>query len=376
MAGHMRPLEFFSRSESAANLLAMVLVAVVFLFPYCARGCAAPVFRYVLERWPADTCQLVIFHHGPMRPQDLKLEEMLKERSTNATVQLNVAVRWTETENLTDPVLLEVWRPMAENPQPWAVLLYPGASATPRMEMPRGAPARRGRPQAALPPPGAAAASQMMSTKVAWAGPAHAEEINEVLGSPMRREIAQRILAGDSAVWLFVGSENPLQDVPVLNMLSNQLARLEKDMQLPPDEPGAVVPSDEQVRSAIPLRVTFPVLTINRTNAAERAFLHMLDHASEPPLSENIAHVFVIFGKGRILNGVTAEALRPDSIRETCRFLSQSCSCMAKDQVMGMSVHVPLAAAWHQVDRPAEQPELSVPMLPVRPGGRPMAGQR
>ena len=35
-------------------------------FSSAAQACSVPVFRYALERWPADAYRLVIFHNGPL----------------------------------------------------------------------------------------------------------------------------------------------------------------------------------------------------------------------------------------------------------------------------------------------------------------------
>ena len=188
-----------------------------------------------------------------------------------------------------------------------------------------------------------------------------------MLDSPARQEIAKRILSGGSAVWLFVGGGDEPRDAMALAALTNQLAQLEKELKLP-DEQGEINPNTE-VRGALPLQIAFPVVTVNRNDPLESSFVRMLENASMPPLPRGTPHVFLFFGKGRVMKGVADEGLTPEAIRKTCDFMVQNCSCMVKDQLQQMSFHVPLAADWRPMDSPPAQLELTVPSLA---GPRPM----
>ena len=348
------------RSAGAVKAwMAMAMLLAVAFFPRNAGGCAAPVFRYVLERWPADVCTLIVFHRGPMTGTETIMSNLLTARCENPQAPINVVIRWEDVDHLQDPALMDLWSKSTEKPLPWAMLLYPEPGGMRRQQMSgRLPPAAMGRPLPPGMPPGMPGAKS-----VAWEGPAIADELGRVLDSPVRQEIARRILGGDSAVWLFIPGGNAPRDAASLGALTNRLAQLETELSLPTDEPAN--PS-LNVHSALPLRLSFPVVMARRDDPAERNFVNMLEHAMQPPLPAGEAHVFYFFGKGRVMNGAAENGLTPEAIKQACAFLVQSCSCMIKDQVQGMSFHVPMAANWRPVDRQPGNPiDLSVPTLPT-----------
>jgi len=352
------------------GFLATALWLVVLLLPQRSGACAAPVFRYVLERWPVDNCKLVVFHHGPMSGPETELANMLTMRCENTNAPINVTVRWVDTDNLNEPGLQEIWRRSAARPLPWAVLLYPEPPAGVRgRQFPGGRPL----PLGVTPPPGSAGSPGRNGPlgpnnrmHVAWEGFATVNELSCVLDSPARQEIVKRILSGDSAVWVFVGGGDPQRDASGLMALTSQLAQLSTDLTLPSD--GGEVNPNQEVKCKLPLRVSFPVVQVTRNNPLERSFVGMLENAFQPPLPVGVPHAFLVFGKGRIMKGVAEEGLTPEAVKETCTFMVQHCSCIIKEQVQQMSFHLPIAADWRQMERPpAPPPELTVPTLAVPP---------
>ena len=66
------------------TLIAKALIAVcVFLMSGSAAvACNIPVFRYALERWQPDNCELILFHRGPLTPdQQQKLNQLDEQRT-------------------------------------------------------------------------------------------------------------------------------------------------------------------------------------------------------------------------------------------------------------------------------------------------------
>ncbi len=63
---------------STARLGRMVLLVGLGL-QIPALACSVPVFRYALERWPPDTYRYVVFHDGPLTPDQQKWVDQLEQ---------------------------------------------------------------------------------------------------------------------------------------------------------------------------------------------------------------------------------------------------------------------------------------------------------
>lgn len=356
------------RLSAGALLLGLVLV------PHRARGCDAPVFRYVLEQWPAEPCRLIVFHRGPMDAPEGELAKTLVGRCGNPKAPLNVAVTWVDVDHLDDRLLPELGKPWRDKPLPWAVLLYPGSHVKMSPTPPGRPPLTNGGPLSGIDPmaPGGAPVPSLRQP-IAWAGPANAGELDRVLESPVRREIARRLMSAASVVWLFIGSGDFRRDGPVLDRLTDQLSRMEKKLSLPGEPPAGASNAGGGLRSELPQRIGFPVVSVRRDDPAEGAFLAMLENAMSPPLPAGEPQVFVFFGKGRVMEGVAAMQMSQQRVKDVCEFMAQYCSCVAKDKLQRMSFQVPLAADWRQIEHPPVQQELQAPFLAAAAAHQPVA---
>src|SRR5271157_1533826 len=86
----------------------------------------------------------------------------------------------------------------------------------------------------------------------AWSGPLDAEVARTLADSPARREMARRLLQGDSAVWLLLESGNQEQDNALARKVETESRKLERTLKLP--EPS---PSDPPMIADLPLRIAF-----------------------------------------------------------------------------------------------------------------------
>ncbi len=75
----------------------------------------------------------------------------------------------------------------------------------------------------------------------------------KLLDSPARRDIARRLMKGDSIVWVLLESGDTERDDTAATTLQTQLRRLEKDLQLP-DPAGD---NSVELLSNLPLRLAF-----------------------------------------------------------------------------------------------------------------------
>jgi len=50
--------------------IAVITATLFILSPSSAYACSTPVFRYAMERWPADYYEGVLIHKGPLADDD------------------------------------------------------------------------------------------------------------------------------------------------------------------------------------------------------------------------------------------------------------------------------------------------------------------
>ena len=145
-----------------------------------ASGCDIPVFRYALDHWPADNFQLEA-------TADVLRTEPLA----------------TEFRNLSDGSGLNLQTTVASND---CQLFFPSHV--------RGA------------------------TTPVWKGELTSKNYKSLTDSPARKELAKRILAGDSAVWVLVECGKNEADESTAKLFTERLSFLESAIGLPPIDPS------------------------------------------------------------------------------------------------------------------------------------------
>jgi hypothetical protein len=277
----------------------MTLVGWAILGGSLASACTVPVFRYALERWESDRLLVVVFHAGALTPaQDLAVSE-LAQRSSLVGGPLNIDVLRYDVAAPPDAKLSDLQPPADNHPLPW--IRIHGAS--------------KGR-----------------QTAIRWQGPlAEAIEQPGLFDSPARGQIVQRMLKGDSAVWLLVAPAEQLKG------LSEQLqAKLEAATPTLTLPQGIGLPGSE-LYSQIPLEIRFSVLPVSHTDVKEQTFLTMVGSAAEEWRTD-AAYVIPVFGRCRALEvfpyGDANEAL----IEDVGNFLCAACSCRVKQANPGFDL--------------------------------------
>jgi hypothetical protein len=302
----------------------LALLAAVLAWEGRAEACSVPVFRYALERFPSDPYEFVIFHRGPLsaeHKQEIAATEKLAE-DTNWPVNLKVRLvdlaaklpqkpdPAAKESQKSDPTANEVqkpaWTPPPNGPLPWFVVAPPGGGDT-----------------------------------HVWSGRLRADDIRALVDSPARREVAHRLMQGDSAVFLFLESGQKEADVAAAQTLQTTLAKMEKSLQLPADD------GTGRVESELPLKISFSILRIGRSDPAERGLVKILSGSSDGAQHNPGPIVYPVFGRGRILAALSGEMLTPDALQEVGEFLCGSCSCSLKGQLPGGDLL--MAAAWDTI---------------------------
>ena len=357
------------------RVILLLLAACAFLIGESAWACTVPVFRYALERWPADRYDAVVFHRGPLAEADRAIIDTLKAKADDERRPANLRVLTVDLASSPSRELQALWEEQRDAELPWTVVLYPFLS---RVEKPL------------------------------WAGRLTGEIAEALVDSPKRREIARRLLEGESVVWVLLESGSAAYDDEAATTLSTQLARLTELIELPFTEEdleaggaGAIAAdlSPVAMLSTLPLRLAFSVVRVARDDPAERLFVDVLMKI-EPDLYEFAEHpiVFPVFGRGRALFALVGPGINERTLEMAGAFLTGACSCQAKamnpgtdllmsvnwDGVLDSSLAVTellgLASAAPAGSRsPAAPPPTTVrppssAQSPVQPAARPPSG--
>ena len=281
-------------------------LAVVALTGSVALACQVPVFRYALERWPADHYEMVVIHSGEVSPEAAKKIDALRKANNRATKPTNYSVRVIEASKLKEAELRRAWSLHKQKDVPLFVALFPRSA-------------------------------QEVPQRLIDAMPLKDLSVDSLAQSPVRQTIAKRIVAGQSAVWIFVPSGDDAKDKLAYQSLQHEVEQNEKNLELPEqDELENVEELLEQVD--IELRLDFSIVTLDRNDKQEQFLLKML-LASEVDLAElNEPMAFPVLGRGRVLYALVGKGINELTIGEASRFIIGPCSCQVKSQNPGFDL--------------------------------------
>jgi len=195
---------------------------------------------------------------------------------------------------------------------------------------------------------------------VIWSVPFSEANAAVLVDSPARKEIAERLGNGESAVFVFLESGDPTKDATALKTLEERLDYLGGVMNLPKLD-------DQDIKNglvSIPgdgLRLAFSIVKVKRDDSAEAAFVAMLLASEEDLRGFNEPMAFPIFGQGRALYALVGKGIRPETIDEAAQFLIGSCSCQVKEQNPG--VDIAMAVDWKQLVKDQATPGQKLPEL-------------
>lgn len=328
-------------------LSGVVVGLVIFCGVTIAVACSVPVFRYALERWPADRYAAYLVRRGPLDEAQQQLADKLgfvpldqftgvepaenPDQREQMRVAANVHLIEIDLDSETGRLFRPDWSELSADKLPQLIVEAPFS---------------------------------LRESVEVWAGDFTQENFEVLLDSPARREVARRLLAGDSAVWVLLESGDQEEDDARFELLKRELAQVEQQLQLP-----EVTPEDAEIMTsqAVPLKIKFTALRVGRDDPAERRFVEMLLRVEPDLMNDEIRSkpmVFPLFGRGRALYALVGGGILPETIDETCQFLISACQCTVKQQSPGVDLLI--AVDWQRAldaqpvgeVKPAAQPEL------------------
>jgi hypothetical protein len=330
-------------------LLAGLAIAGTLLAAETAGACSVPVFRYALERWAPDPYEIVVFHRGALSAADQAIVDEFKARATDLRAPANLRVHEVDLSGPLPDEVQALWDAQENPTLPWTVVLYPVMAEL---------------------------------DDVIWAGPLSHSAIEPLVDSPKRREVARRLLEGDSIVWVLLECGDKTRDDQAATSLATQLEQLEEILELPVVEeiwhdPGAggdvfATLGPESMLSTLPLELSFSTVRVARDEPGEEMFVRMLAH-SEPDLVEFAEHpmAFPVFGRGRALYALVGRGINQRTMQQAGLFLTGACSCLVKSLNPGTDLL--MAVDWEGGLTGGRLTEMAAfaPVRPVVPAARP-----
>ena len=270
-------------------------------------ACSIPVFRYAVEHWNPDLFTLTVYHNGEPTEAQQALLNRLQPDDLDETFVGNLQV------GTIDVTSTEVELPEAD----WLAEVKPGVAW-----LVAHTPAKKGPP------------SQVFSDEFT------VDNVNLLLESPQRKIVTDRLLQGDSAVWVLLECGDKEKDDAAAKTLTDELARMQATLKLPEIEEKDL---EDGLLSLDPseLKIRFSLVRIPKDDPAEQAFISML-RTTEPDLNEAeiVAQptALPVFGRGRSLWALVGAGIAADTIEDTCRFLTGGCQCTVKVQNPGVDM--------------------------------------
>lgn len=267
-------------------------------------ACNVPVFRYALERWRPDLCELIVFSGGTLTNEQEKSVRKLETESSANNGNANVTVIRSNIQSETDPIIRKLWSTLEQRPTtelPYVVV---------RTKLGHG------------------------RTINNWDGPLDAATQSILFDSAVRKELARRLVAGHSVVWLMVKSADAKRSLATRDLLKKQLAKLATTVELPE---GVGLPGS-QLQSDVPLLLKFSVLEIDPADPTEQFLVKLLTGFHPDSAAAGEPLLIPVFGRGRALEVIPASELDAALVQDLTLFLCGACLCQVKDQNPGFDL--------------------------------------
>ena len=288
----------------------IVLLAAAFglLFAPAVQACNVPVFRFALERWVPDRYEVVVVHSEStaLTADQQKAIQTLQTLSDEKEGATNIRLhRVSLGKTKMSKSLQALWdsQPDATKANlPAIVVAYPFSQSP------------RSRDGVAI-------------LQTAWAAPLSMQSAEAVIGSPLRKAIAQKIVDGATAVWIFREGKDTAANEKAYAELQKQLTHAEKTIKLPD--------LDAEETKKVNLRVNFAIVRLTQAMQKTEAFLNASLLHSEPgeePLTTcaDQPMAFPVFGRGRVLYALVGRGISEENVLDTCAFLIGPCGCQVK----------------------------------------------
>ena len=274
---------------------------LLMLVPDIVSACNIPVFRYALEHWRPDSIELLAFSKNDISKADRKILSDWTRQSMPGDGSANVEV-----------IVINDLAPSEKRKE--LESLFEGFPIQNTYVVVRG--------------------KHVRGPMVQWHGKLADLSAGSVLTSPARDKVAERLLAGDSVVWLLIKSKDDERNERVRSLLKDAFNSLSRRIKLPD---GIGLPGSE-LHSEVPLIMRFAIVEIDPQDAQEKFFATAISNLQPGALEDGEPLVVPIFGRGRGLEVVPGSDLDSALVEDLTVFLCGACSCQVKERNPGFDL--------------------------------------
>ena len=278
-------------------------LAALLALPTPGDACNIPVFRYALERWKPDSIELVVFHDAPFSTEDDAYLRKVEKASSGASRTLNAKLLKTDIRSLKDGAYKDLWLDLQKARDVQLPCLVVRATTSQRPIN-------------------------------VWHGPLSEARKLSIVDSPIRKELATRLLAGHSVVWLMLKSKDDAQNEAVRKQLKARFAKMQTELKLPE---GVGLPGSE-LFSDVPLVLKFSILEIAPDDTKEQLLVRWLSGFDPQAIQDGEPLLVPVFGRGRALEVIPASQLNDGLTGDLTQFLCAACSCQVKERNPGFDL--------------------------------------
>jgi hypothetical protein len=313
------------------RILRVAVVVIIALQAAAVSACSVPVFRYALEQWQADNLQIVVFHRGELSAEQQALVARIEPKDLDAKFVANVWIKTVDLDEAQDKDVLALWetqsKAKASESLPWMVV---------------------------LPPPKSMGSGPVLSAPFTDAN------VDNLLDSPARAELAKRLIKGDSVVWILLEGGTKDKDAAAAEILTSELKRLETVIEPPEIDPEDIADGSDPGE----IKIKFSVIRVSRDDPKEKSFVDML-LATEPDLRDaefdGEPMALPVFGRARSLYALIAKGINAETVEDASRFLTGACQCTIKAQNPGVDLLT--SPEWDRHVDGHFKPDTSIPTL-------------
>jgi len=167
-----------------------------------------------------------------------------------------------------------------------------------------------------------------------WSGSLGELSPDALFDSPIRRELARRLLAGHSGVWLLLRSGDRAKDDAAAQLLAAGIDHANQTLRLP-DMTGDEVLAGTDPPDLSNLRIEFSHIEVNRDDPAEAMLVRMLLGAEPDLTSYDEPMAFPVYGRGRVLYALVGRGINAETVAKAHAFLAGPCACEIKAENPG-----------------------------------------
>ncbi|MCC6509982.1 MAG: hypothetical protein IT423_12820 [Pirellulaceae bacterium] len=289
-----------------------LLAIAICLATTAAWACNIPVFRYALERWQPDACEVIVLHDEALSDAHAKMLEELEAAARSSQRSANIVVQRSRIGQDKNVRNRELWLTLKDSPDVKLPYVVVRTSVNDKQAV------------------------------HGWHGKLDQFKPAQLLDSPARRELTQRLLKGDSVVWIVLKSRNQQRNAQVKQLLDRELKQLGRTMQFPE---GLGLPGSE-LYAELPLLMQFTVLEIDPQDEAEQFLIGLFRGFHPDAVAADEPLIVPVFGRGRALEVLPADSLDAGTIGDLTRYLCGACSCQVKERNPGFDLL--LQAPWER----------------------------